>query len=79
MVREDPNRTRLALARRARTAFSQRRRQRSLPPHGLTIGALADLAEMYPTYLADIERGRGSPTLSKLISLAGALGLPSTN
>lgn len=40
---------------------------------GLTIEHLADIASMHPTYLSDIERGRGNPTLAKLVALADAL------
>lgn len=39
----------------------------------LTIEKLAFAAEMHPTYLSGIERGRRNPTWDKLCSLAGAL------
>lgn len=42
---------------------------------GLTIEGLAEHAGMHPTYLSDIERGRGNPTLGKLVALAVALEL----
>ncbi|HEX8206493.1 MAG TPA: helix-turn-helix transcriptional regulator [Solirubrobacteraceae bacterium] len=41
--------------------------------HGLTIEALADKAGVHPTYLSDIERGRGNPSVAKLTDLAVAL------
>ena len=40
---------------------------------GLTIEGLADLAGMHPTYLSDIERGKGNPSVLKLADLATAL------
>lgn len=43
---------------------------------GLSIEALADLADMHPTYLSGIERGRRNPSWSKLSGLASALDLP---
>jgi transcriptional regulator with XRE-family HTH domain len=41
----------------------------------LTIEALADLAGLHPTYLSDIERGHGNPSVAKLADLAGALNM----
>jgi transcriptional regulator with XRE-family HTH domain len=43
--------------------------------HGLKIEALAFAAEMHPTYLSGIERGRRNPTWRKLCGLADALGV----
>jgi transcriptional regulator with XRE-family HTH domain len=43
---------------------------------GLTIEGLADAAGLHPTYLSDIERGRGNPSLFKLGQLAIALDVP---
>lgn len=40
---------------------------------GLTIEGLADLAGMHPTYLSEIERGKGNPSVSKLGDLAAVL------
>ena len=40
---------------------------------GLTLEALADAAGMNATYLSDIERGRGNPTIGKLGDLAVVL------
>lgn len=42
----------------------------------MTIEALAFAAPMHPTYLSEIERGLGNPTLEKLHSLASALDIP---
>ncbi len=39
----------------------------------MTIDALAFAAGMHPTYLSEIERGLGNPTLEKLDGLASAL------
>lgn len=44
----------------------------------LTIEKLAFAAEMHPTYLSGIERGRRNPTWDKLCGLAGALGVSMT-
>lgn len=41
----------------------------------LSIEALAHAADMHPTYLGRIERGRASPTWGKLVALAAALGV----
>jgi transcriptional regulator with XRE-family HTH domain len=41
----------------------------------LTIETLAFAAEMHPTYLSGIERGRRNPTWTKLCWLAGALSV----
>lgn len=41
--------------------------------HGLKIEELAFAAEMHPTYLSGIERGRRNPTWRKLCGLADAL------
>ena len=40
-----------------------------------TIEALALDADMHPTYLSGIERGRRNPTWSKITSLARTLGV----
>lgn len=45
---------------------------------GLTIAQLAGLADVAPTTLADIERGKGNPRFDTLCSLSEALGLPIT-
>lgn len=42
----------------------------------LTIETLAFAADMHPTYLSGIERGRRNPTWTKLCGLAGALSVP---
>jgi transcriptional regulator with XRE-family HTH domain len=42
----------------------------------MTIEALAFSAGMHPTYLSEIERGLGNPTLEKLDGLASALDVP---
>lgn len=42
----------------------------------MTIDALAFAARMHPTYLSEIERGLGNPTLEKLAGLASALDVP---
>jgi transcriptional regulator with XRE-family HTH domain len=42
----------------------------------LRIEDLAFAAEMHPTYLSGIERGRRNPTWRKLCELADALGVP---
>ena len=42
----------------------------------MTIEALAFAAPMHPTYLSEIERGLGNPTLEKLSGLASALDVP---
>ena len=43
--------------------------------HGVNIEDLAAAAEMHPTYLSGIERGRRNPTWYKLCGLADALGV----
>jgi transcriptional regulator with XRE-family HTH domain len=42
---------------------------------GLTLEALADQAGINVTYLSDIERGRGNPTIGKLGDLAIAFDI----
>jgi transcriptional regulator with XRE-family HTH domain len=42
----------------------------------LTIEDLAFAADMHPTYLSGIERGRRNPTWVKLVALARALDVP---
>ena len=42
----------------------------------LTIEDLAHAADMHPTYLSGIERGRRNPTWNKLTALALALDIP---
>jgi len=44
----------------------------------LTIETLAFAAEMHPTYLSGIERGRRNPTWDKITSLSRALDVPLT-
>jgi transcriptional regulator with XRE-family HTH domain len=44
--------------------------------HDLTIEALAARADIHPTYLSGIERGRYNPSFDKLCDLATALGVP---
>jgi ribosome-binding protein aMBF1 (putative translation factor) len=41
----------------------------------LSIEVLAHAADMHPTFLGRIERGRASPTWGKITSLARALGV----
>lgn len=45
---------------------------------GLTIAQLAALADVAPTTLADIERGKGNPRYDTLCNLSAGLGLPIT-
>ncbi|QWT24686.1 helix-turn-helix domain-containing protein [Subtercola sp. PAMC28395] len=42
---------------------------------GLSQEDIADLAEMHVTNVGKIERGQANPTLSTLVSLAGALNV----
>lgn len=42
----------------------------------LTIEELAHAADMHPTYLSGIERGRRNPTWNKLTALARVLHVP---
>lgn len=42
----------------------------------MTIDAVAFAVPMHPTYLSEIERGLGNPTLEKLVGLASALDVP---
>ena len=42
----------------------------------LTIETLAFAAEMHPTYLSGIERGRRNPTWDRIAGLARALDVP---
>jgi transcriptional regulator with XRE-family HTH domain len=42
----------------------------------LTIEGLAFAADMHPTYLSGIERGRRNPTWTKLTALARVLDIP---
>jgi transcriptional regulator with XRE-family HTH domain len=42
----------------------------------LTIEVLAFAADMHPTYLSGIERGRRNPTWDKFTSVARALDIP---
>jgi transcriptional regulator with XRE-family HTH domain len=42
----------------------------------LSIEALAFMADMHPTYLSGIERGRRNPTWYKLCGVAEALEMP---
>ncbi len=42
----------------------------------LTIEDLAHSADMHPTYLSGIERGRRNPTWDKITALARALDIP---
>jgi transcriptional regulator with XRE-family HTH domain len=46
-----------------------------LGAHGLKIQELALAADMHPTYLSGIERGRRNPTWHKLCGLAEALDI----
>lgn len=41
----------------------------------MTLERLADLAGMNVTYLSDIERGKGNPSVFKLSGIATALGV----
>ena len=58
--------TNAALGRAIRRLRKQRK---------LSIEALALEADMHPTYLSGIERGKRNPTWSKLCGLAEALGI----
>jgi transcriptional regulator with XRE-family HTH domain len=42
----------------------------------MTLEALADAAGMNVTYVSDIERGRGNPSIGKLGDLAAVFGIP---
>lgn len=42
---------------------------------GLTIERLAEEAGIHATYLSDIERGLGNPSIGKLADLAAVLGV----
>ena len=44
----------------------------------LTLKQVADAAEMSPTHISEIERGRTSPTVGALLRIARALGKPAT-
>lgn len=45
---------------------------------GLSMEQLADAAGLHPTYLSDIELGKGNPTIGKLADLASVFGLPAS-
>lgn len=45
---------------------------------GLTIAQLAALADVAPTTLAELERGKGNPRYETLCNLAAGLGMPIT-
>lgn len=45
---------------------------------GLTIAQLAALADVAPTTLAELERGKGNPRYEILCNLAAGLGIPIT-
>jgi transcriptional regulator with XRE-family HTH domain len=55
-------------------AIRELRKQRKM-----TIEALAFAAQLHPTYLSGIERGRRNPSWAKICALAGALGTPITD
>jgi transcriptional regulator with XRE-family HTH domain len=55
-----------------RAALGQAVRRRRLK-RGLTIEALAAAADMHPTFLSGIERGRHNPSIEKLWALADSL------
>jgi transcriptional regulator with XRE-family HTH domain len=42
----------------------------------MTLEALADAAGINVTYVSDIERGRGNPSIGKLSDLASVFGIP---
>jgi len=44
----------------------------------LTLKQVADAADMSPTHISEIERGRTSPTVGALLRIARALGKPAT-
>jgi ribosome-binding protein aMBF1 (putative translation factor) len=50
--------------------------RRARKESGLTQEALAHLADMHPTYIADIERGDRNLALDNAEALAAAVGLP---
>jgi DNA-binding XRE family transcriptional regulator len=56
--------------RRARPSHRELRQDR-----GLTIEGLAAKADLHPTYLSGIERGRYNPSWDKLCDLAAALDI----
>ena len=56
----------------SRAALGRAVRQLRLE-RGMTIEGLAGAANMHPTYLSGIERGRYNPSWDKLASLAAAL------
>jgi transcriptional regulator with XRE-family HTH domain len=45
---------------------------------GLTLGQVADRAELSLPYIANLERGRGNPTVGALRRIAAALELPAS-
>jgi transcriptional regulator with XRE-family HTH domain len=44
----------------------------------MTLKQVADAADMSPTHISEIERGRTSPTVGALLRIARALGKPAT-
>ncbi|HWY18445.1 MAG TPA: helix-turn-helix transcriptional regulator [Solirubrobacteraceae bacterium] len=72
-----PERASTTTPARAPTNPALGRAIRRLRQHqDLTIEALAHAADLHPTYLSGIERGRRNPTWAKLCALADALGIP---
>jgi transcriptional regulator with XRE-family HTH domain len=43
------------------------------PDHSTAWEGLAELADVHPTFISDVERGYSAPTLYTLLSLAHAL------
>jgi transcriptional regulator with XRE-family HTH domain len=59
----------------ARALFAQNLRT-ARKQSGLTQEKLAELADMHPTYIADVERGDRNVALDNAEALAAAVGLP---
>jgi transcriptional regulator with XRE-family HTH domain len=55
-------------------AFGARLRELRLE-RGLTQEALAEAADVHPTFISNVERGYSAPTLYTLLGLARALGV----
>jgi transcriptional regulator with XRE-family HTH domain len=52
------------------------RLQRIRKKAGLTQEGLAEIADLHPSYIAQIERGHKNPSLKSLTKIADALGVP---
>lgn len=62
----------------SRSIFLGRRVRTYRERAGLTIAQLAALADVAPTTLAELERGKGNPRYETLCNLAAGLGIPIT-